>query len=255
MTTRVFEEGGEAAKARHGAASGTEIPACWAEDVALAARCRAGDERAARQLIEQYHDDLRATLIRLGASETWAEDLLANLWGDCCGVGADHPGRLARYDGRSSLKTWFARVLKNRLFDRFRRDREREFPEFMRDGEALAGKEPPAPESALTRLLRAALVEAFKPCDAETLVMLQLVYLHAFSQREIAAAWGVSEFKISRRLTKAVGQIRDTALAYLNKHDPLLRLTWDDFVELCANSELPRLWAHVGGNVTHEVQT
>lgn len=220
-----------------------KAPGHWAGDMELAARCCAGDEAAAALLIEKYQNPLRAMLIRRGSNDALADDLLANLWGDCCGVNSEKAGLLVKYAGRSSLKTWLATVLTHRLLDSFRAGRECVLTDAMQADETLSVRDKLPTESSLTLMLRGALAAAFGSCDPEVLVMLQLVHLHGLSQRDVAAAWRISEFKVCRQMAKAVRQIRQDALAYVHQKDPLLKLEWGDFVEVCANTGLVQLWA------------
>jgi RNA polymerase sigma-70 factor (ECF subfamily) len=88
------------------------------DEDALATRARAGDAAALGALVDALH----GSLLRLAAS--WvgrgaaAEDLVQETW---LAV-VDH---LGDFEGRSSVRTWIARILVNRA--KTRRERERRF--------------------------------------------------------------------------------------------------------------------------------
>jgi RNA polymerase sigma-70 factor (ECF subfamily) len=78
-----------------------------ANEAALVARLRAGDESAFRALIEMYH----AMLVRVArmyvSTQAVAEEVAQETWLAVL-EGID------RFEGRSSLKTWLFRILTNR---------------------------------------------------------------------------------------------------------------------------------------------
>jgi RNA polymerase sigma-70 factor (ECF subfamily) len=87
-----------------------------ADDHALVAALRAGDERAFEALVDRYHRSLvRVALMyvrdRAIAEEVAQETWLAVLEG------------IERFEGRSSLKTWIFRILTNRAKTRGQRER------------------------------------------------------------------------------------------------------------------------------------
>lgn len=86
----------------------TEVlePPPAAEDAAVIAALRAGDEAAFTMLVERYH----ASMVRLATayvpSHAVAEEVAQEAWlGVLNGLG--------RFEGRSSLKTWIFRILTN----------------------------------------------------------------------------------------------------------------------------------------------
>ena len=210
----------------------------YASDVQLAGQCLAGDDLAAMELLQQHNAYLKTALMKRGASESKAEDFLADLWGDCLGVKPDRSSLLSKYSGQSSLRTWLVRVATNRWIDRIRCCHEIESEESIRNGELLVSSQLPLSESLICQTLREALREAFENCDPEGLVMLQLVYVEDISQTDLAAAWGVSESKVSRRLAKTMKQISDATVAVMKQKDPHLQFEWEDFLEICATGGL-----------------
>ena len=68
--------------------------------------------------------------------------------------------------------------------------------------------------------------------------MLRLVYLHGISQREVCRMWGWNEAKVSRHLSAAMETIEAETLLRLRQKDPWLKLTWQDFVDLCETHQI-----------------
>lgn len=197
-------------------------------------QCVEGDALALAALREHYHPGLRAILISRGATETEAEDLLADLWGDCVPRGDDRLSLLEKFSGRCSLKIWLATVSTNRLYDLKRRHG-------ATPGNAV---EPPSHcrawpgEIGLANLLHLSLVESFARCTARDLLMLRLVYLHDVTQREVGQIWGWHESKVSRKLGEAMDEIRAVTLQRIKQADPWLELAWQDFVDLCETHQV-----------------
>jgi RNA polymerase sigma-70 factor (ECF subfamily) len=106
------------------------------DDEGLARRARAGDAAALGAIVDAHH----GSLLRLAAS--WvgrgaaAEDLVQETW---LAV-VDH---LGDFEGRSSLRTWIARILVNRA--KTRRERERRYVALDDEGDD-------APEAGFSRL-------------------------------------------------------------------------------------------------------
>lgn len=87
-----------------------------AEDLALAERLLAGDEAAFLQLVESYHAPLLRLARSFVADGATAEEVVQDGW-----VGVLKG--LARFEGRSSLKTWIFKILTNRAKTRGVRDK------------------------------------------------------------------------------------------------------------------------------------
>ena len=211
------------------------------DDVALVERALAGDDAAIRELRDQHNGHLKARLLRRGASETDALEILTDLWGDCV------MGKFRRWQPQagSSLIAWLSSVATNRLIDHFRKQKFHADPidvdgsdedhlSRVRDSDG-ASNLPSARDAELTRLLRSSLGCALKQCDQTGLFMLKLVHLQGLTGREIARMWGWHESKVSRTASHAEDQIRELTLAEVRRREPTLELVWEDLVELCAN--------------------
>ncbi len=211
------------------------------DDVALVERALAGDEAAIRELRDQHNGHLKARLLRRGASEIDAQEILTDLWGDCV------MGKFRRWQPQagSSLVAWLSSVATNRLIDHFRKQKfhadpigldgdENDGLSRVRDSES-ASAPPTRRDTELTRLLRSSLSCALAQCDQTGLLMLKLVHLQGLTGREVARMWGWHESKVSRTASHAEEQIRETTLAEIHRREPTLELVWDDLLELCAN--------------------
>ncbi len=86
-----------------------------AEDEALVARLRAGDEAAFSMLIDRHHGTLVRVAMAFVGDRSAAEEVAQDTWM------AVLTG-LASFEGRSSLKTWLFRILTNRAKTRGVRD-------------------------------------------------------------------------------------------------------------------------------------
>src|SRR6187551_1595528 len=86
-----------------------------ADEQRLLDSLRAGDESAFETLIERYHNALLRLAMFYVPSRAVAEDVVQETW---LGVLQG----LARFEGRSSLKTWIFRILTNRAKTRGERE-------------------------------------------------------------------------------------------------------------------------------------
>ena len=86
-----------------------------ADEQRLIASLRAGDESAYEMLIDRYHSSLLRLAMMYVSSRAVAEEVVQETW---LGVLQG----LARFEGRSSLKTWIFRILTNRARTRGQRE-------------------------------------------------------------------------------------------------------------------------------------
>lgn len=215
----------------------------------LVQRCLEGDPEAIVTLQQEYEPTLIGYLIRSGASESDASEIVGNLWGDCMVGDATHPPRFEKYHGKCPLLVWLKTVALNALIDLKRREtRFRAIEDSVvaagghgesGDGLLPASMAQPATEAPLLEIMRNALLAALAKCPAQSFVMLQLVYLNGLTQREVAQAWGWHESKLSRTLESATELIATETLRAVKAADPWIELGWDDFVELCRCNDFP----------------
>lgn len=201
-------------------------------------RCLRGDGEALNWLREKCHGSLTHILLSRGASRTETEDVLADLWADCLGGANDRPSLLEKFNGRCQLLNWLATVATRRWIDWKRKQAREVAPAASGDPEdwpsdELDERPTSMQENVLVDILRRSLQTAFGGCPPETMVLLRLRYLYDVSQRELVRMLGWHESKVSRTLSKAMREIEAATLREIKKQDPWLRLTWQDFLDLC----------------------
>lgn len=90
-------------------------PAASADELGLIAALRKGDQAAFERLIDQYHRPLLRLAMMYVPSRAVAEEVVQETWlGVLQGI--------ARFEGRSSLKSWIFRILTNRAKTRGQRE-------------------------------------------------------------------------------------------------------------------------------------
>jgi RNA polymerase sigma factor (sigma-70 family) len=207
------------------------------DDRLLVQKCAQGDAMALAWVRGKYHTTLSNILLSRGASRTETEDLMADLWVDCVPGDSEQPSLLEKFSGRCSLQGWLATVATRRWIDLKRKVARRvELNQTCSEEDAFE-RLPASPaegtEDSLVQLLRESLRTAFALCPPESMVLLRLVYLHGLTQREVVRMLHWNESKMSRVLSEAMSQIERNTLRELKKRDPLLELTWQDFLDLC----------------------
>lgn len=213
------------------------------DDFLLAQQCLESDALAIRRLEDTYAKLIHGYLKHAGASEDEATELTGRLWADILGPREDRGPRLATYLGNSSLQTWLKAVALNSLVQRKRHDNrvravkedQYEPADFEKEGLSKATVVDMAnPDAApLLEIMRGAVETAFRQCDPEAFVLVQLAHANGLRGRELARMYGCSEATISRTLDEARQSIARATIAYVRKQDPWLELQWEDFLELC----------------------
>jgi RNA polymerase sigma-70 factor, ECF subfamily len=115
--------------------SGTEVLAS-PEDLALVALLRSGDEVAFMMLVEQHQGPMLRIARMYVSSQAVAEEVVQDAW---LGILQG----LARFEGRSSLRTWMYRILANIAKTRGQREgRSLPFSALVEDDAAPAVADP-----------------------------------------------------------------------------------------------------------------
>ncbi len=213
-------------------------------ELMLLEKCREGHPNSLAALRNKFYPVLLNILRARGASTTEAEDLLADMWGDCVRGPNGEPSLLEKYNGKCPLQSWLATVATNRWIDRKRRGaRQTDVASYDKPDQTGFFQRIPAGDKeqtdhCLVNLVKDSLQAAFARCSPEALLMLRLVYIHGLTQREIVRMWGWNESKISRLLSNAMAEIQTHTLDELRKRDPWLQLTWQDFLDLCRTHQI-----------------
>jgi RNA polymerase sigma-70 factor, ECF subfamily len=160
-------------------------------DEILIKRIANGDQLAMRLLFARHQVQLYRWLVRLVRDEALAEDLLSEVFLDVW-------RQAVSFEGRSSVSTWLLAIARYKAFSALRRRSDMQL-----DDEIAAAIPDPAdnPERALqnaqrTELLRRSLAR-LSPEHGE---VIDLVYYHGKSVKEVAQIAGVAEATVKTRM-------------------------------------------------------
>jgi RNA polymerase sigma-70 factor (ECF subfamily) len=181
------------------------------DDLALAAACAAGIERAWDHFVREYRPALYRAADAIdptGGARELADALYADLYGLTSQDGARR-SLFRHFHGRSKLTTWLRAVLAQRHVDAIR-VRRRFDP--LPDEEAAAparAREAVAPEaSRFAALIQDVLASGLARVAARDRLRLSMYYVHNLTLAEIARTFGEHEATVSRHLTRTRRELR-----------------------------------------------
>jgi RNA polymerase sigma factor (sigma-70 family) len=181
------------------------------DDLYLAMACTGGEQRAWQELILAHAEFMREFARRfLESSEAreLADEVMADLW---------ERGKLAQYEGRSTLRTWLGTVIAHAALNS-RKARSRFVPlDEPREGVQPALAVEPADEQAAT-LLRDLLATALSELPPESRLLLQLYYEQGLTLDELSVTLRASSAAISRRLKRTREDLRATVDDLTRRH-------------------------------------
>lgn len=179
------------------------------DDLYLAMACTRGDEDAWREFSERFFDFVRTFTQRFvhdRAAADVADTVIADLW---------KRGRLAQYDGRSTLRTWLGAVAAHAAINAGKVEQRLVplEPALMERG--APGDRPSPPhdptEDQQTHQVFASLVKrALADLDADGKLLLLLYYEQKLTLDQMEPMLGVSKPTLSRRLDRLRRTIRDS---------------------------------------------
>ena len=181
------------------------------DDLALAAACAAGIERAWDHFVREYRPSLYRAADAMdptGGARELADALYADLYG-LTSHGGERRSLFRHFHGRSRLTTWLRAVLAQRYVDVIR-GRRRFDP--LPDEEAA--RAPRASEAATPDQSRfAALMHVVLAAGLATLVprdrlRLSMYYVHDLTLAEIGRTFGEHEATVSRHLSRTRRELR-----------------------------------------------
>jgi RNA polymerase sigma-70 factor (ECF subfamily) len=200
------------------------------------AALRRGDERVFVELVEQHQSLMLHVASRYVGNRTVAEEVVQETW---LGVVAG----IARFEGRSSLKTWIFRILANRAITRAERER-RTLPfssledegadepavdagRFRPEGDRWPGhwqcSPDPLPEHRLLERETLAMIDAaIAELPERQHLVIVMRDIEGWSAEEVCQALAISEGNQRVLLHRARSKIRSCLESYL---DPALALT------------------------------
>jgi RNA polymerase sigma-70 factor (ECF subfamily) len=187
-----------AAVARAAARDGSSDDA--ASDEALIRRIASGDQLAMRTLFARHRIPLYRWLLRIVRDETVAEDLLSDVFLDVW-------RQAASFEGRASVSTWLLAIARYKALSARRVRTNAELDE--RIASTIAD---PAdnPEAALHKKKRSeVLQDSLARLSPEHSEVIDLVYYHGKSVKEVADIVGVGEATVKTRMFYARKKLAD----------------------------------------------
>jgi RNA polymerase sigma-70 factor, ECF subfamily len=175
-----------------GAAAGTpaRAAATFSDDM-LVARIADGDRLAMQTLFARHRVAVYRWLVRIVRDEAAAEDLLSEVFLDVW-------RQAAKFEARSSVSTWLLAIARYKALSARRRRVDAE----LTDGIAAAVADPADdPELALQKKKRDELLRrALAKLPAEHSGVIDLVYYHGKSVRDVADILGIPEATVKSRM-------------------------------------------------------
>jgi RNA polymerase sigma-70 factor, ECF subfamily len=160
-------------------------------DETLIRRIAAGDQLAMRTLFARHRIPLYRWLLRIVRDETTAEDLLSDVFLDVW-------RQAASFEGRASVSTWLLAIARYKALSARRSRVDTELDE--RFASTIAD---PAdnPEAALQKKVRSELLrDSLATLSPEHGEVIDLVYYHGKSVKEVADIVGVGEATVKTRM-------------------------------------------------------
>jgi RNA polymerase sigma-70 factor len=187
--------------------SGTAPPASAArlslDDLYLASACAAGEEAAWAELAERHFGFIRTFARRILADDRAldvADQVIADMW---------QRGKIARFDGRSSLRTWLGVVVTRAALNALKAARVTLPIESVASepGRPQLVSQPRPDVEERSRLLSALIPRALAElADGDKLVLL-LHYEQGLTLEQIGVVCGGSKATVSRRLARIRAEV------------------------------------------------
>ncbi|MGH7558506.1 MAG: RNA polymerase sigma factor [Gemmatimonadota bacterium] len=183
------------------------------EDFILATACAGGDEGAWKEFEARHFGYIRAFSRRFDLSEEAAADVadgvIADLW---------QRGTIARFEGRSTLRTWLGAVVTHAALNAAARERRRASMNGSdRTASSATVREDAIPTGALDRfvisgtgghdpaareILSGAVASALHSLDPQDRLLVLLYYEQGLTLEQIGGLVGLSKATMSRRLER-----------------------------------------------------
>ena len=176
------------------------------DDLYLATACARGEEKAWEECASRHFAFIR-DFARRYLPEAEARDLgdevIAGLW---------QRGKIARFDGRSTLRTWLGAVTAHAALNALKTYRRRvplesgELESWRERGEPLRARGPIDAEAR--GILRDLVGEAIRRLPSEDRLLLLLRYEQGLTLDEMSAVLGGSKSTMNRRLSRTCTDLR-----------------------------------------------
>jgi RNA polymerase sigma-70 factor (ECF subfamily) len=196
--TAVITQTGSAASPTQAAARDTS------SDDTLIGRIARGDQLAMRTLYARHRVALYRWLLRIVGDETLAEDLLSDVFLDVW-------RQAGSFKGRAAVSTWLLAIARFKALSARRRRIDAELDERIASTAADPADDP---EAALQKKRRSELLqESLASLSSEHGEVIDLVYYHGKSVREVADIVGVAEATVKTRMFYARKKLADLVAA------------------------------------------
>jgi len=171
-----------------------------ASDTDLIARMAKGDQRAMPVLFARHRTRVHRFVLRRVRSDGLAEDIVNEtflaVW-----------QQAGRFEGGSSVTTWMLSIAHNKAVSALRKRREETLEEGVAEAIADGGD---SPETSLAKVGKAGVLRACldRLPDEQRMVM-DLVYYHEQSVKEVAEVLGIPEATVKTRMFYARKKLSD----------------------------------------------
>ena len=171
-------------------------------DEEFAGRMFAGDEEAARELLERYRKPLYSLIFSLTRDYHDAEDAFQETFLRAVRAGST-------YDSSRKFRPWLYAIALNIVRDAARRRQKTQDPKPAPADELERIAQPSESESAAGRIEAAQLVNrAISNLSEEHRIVVVLRFFHSLSESEIAEAAGIPRGTVKSRLHNAINRMR-----------------------------------------------
>ncbi len=176
-------------------------------------RARNGDRGAFRELVDQFHEDIAATVVAMLGPGPEVDDVVQEVF-------IRFYEALPRFRGEARVSTFLKRIAINRSLDELRR-RKRMLARFLsRDAQPEMEERGTEGDEEVERRERSALVHrAIQTLPPKHRAVVVLRLIEGYSTEETAEMLGIAYGTVLSRLNRARGKLRTTLAPYLD-HAP-----------------------------------
>lgn len=167
-------------------------------DIALMARVASGDRAAMRALFGQHNVRVFRFLVRRLRNEALAEEVTNEVFLDIW-------RQAGRYEGRSALSTWMLAIAHNKAVSLLRKRSEDSLDDEA--AQQVPDQDDDPEQHAQKRSKAAVMREMLETLSDEHKAVIDLVYYHEKSVREVAEITGVPEATVKTRMHYARKQL------------------------------------------------
>jgi RNA polymerase sigma-70 factor (ECF subfamily) len=176
----------------------------YSSDNALIARIAAGDQAAMRYLFARHQTSVYRWLMRIVRDEALAEDLLSEVFLDVW-------RQAASFEGRSSVSTWLLAIARYKALSAQRRRRDEQLDDELAESICDPGANAETMLQEKDRDER--LITALGRLSDEHREIIDLVYYHGKSVKEVAEITGLPAGTVKTRMFYARKKLAETVKA------------------------------------------